>query len=149
MSSGVEIKGTLGLSQRTVLAILDREAQLSVRQAETMRAKALNAAAPVGRTSGQRRTANPSGTPLSKSHRPSVRKTGRGWQGRVRRNTDAWYGRIVERGRPAGRSETGRGYPAAPANPFVDHTDAAVAGEAERILEQGAARAAAKIDQRL
>jgi hypothetical protein len=130
--SGVKVIGELDVSERTVLAILDREASASVREATRMRATAINAAAPVG----------PTGR-LSKSHKASVRKTPFGHVGRVRRNQDAWYGRIVERGR--GDAE-GTG-PAA-ANPFVDRVDAAIESEAERILESGAEDAARQIEAR-
>jgi hypothetical protein len=137
--SGVQITGKLDLSERKVLGVLDQEAQRSVRAATRLRATAINAAAPVGPT---RR--------LSRSHKPSVRKTPVGYQGRVRRSQDAWYGAVVERGRSAGRSKrTGRAYPAARANPFVDRVDAGISDEAEQLLAAGAERAASQIEARL
>jgi hypothetical protein len=148
--SGVQVTGELKLSERTVLGVLDQEAQRSVREATRMRATAINAAAPVGRTSGRTRPANPSGTPLSRSHKPSVRKTPFGYRGSVRRAADAWYGGVVERGRKAGRSSRSRrAYPAARANPFVDRVDAGISDEAEQLLAAGAERAASQIEARL
>ena len=148
--SSAKVEGKLDITERTVLGILDEEAKKATGAATRRVTKEINAKAPVGPTSGRARKANPAGAKLSKGHRPSVRRKEHGYAGLIRRVPDVWYGRIVEKGRKAGRGRgQGRRYPAARANPFVDRGAAAVEREAQTLLEAGADRAADRIEARL
>lgn len=142
MPSRVELGDGIDISEQTVLATLDAEAKKSTGAATRLAVKAVRDESPVGETKR-----------LRPAHRASVRRTGYGYAGSVRRLSDAWYGRIVERGRKKGRSKRagsrGRRYPAAPADPFVDRAAVRVADEVEQQLEAGGARAADKIDRKL
>lgn len=142
--SQVKVSAPLKVNEQTVTTIVDNASKTAVRAATKVALTAIQAEAPVGATKV-----------LKAAHRMSVRRTPYGHQGRIRRLNDAWYGRIVERGRkpgrskPKGRFRRGRRYPGARPNPFVDRAVLAIADEAERLLEAGAEQAAEAIRKRL
>jgi hypothetical protein len=138
MAAGAKIEGSLAVAQSTVFAILDDEARAATSRATKVGAVAINAAAPRG----------PTGR-LARAHRASVSRSGHGYAGKIRRAGEAWYGIVVEKGRHAGVARTGRRYPAARANPFVDRATAAVEAQVERILVEGGERAATRIQERV
>lgn len=139
MKTGAAVDGRVAVTEATVLTILEEEARESVREATKLLRAAADAEAPVG----------PTGL-LAKSHKQSVTRTPYGIQGRLKRRPEAWYGRIVERGRKPGRSKrSGRRVSAAKANPFIDRAAAQTAAQAEALMEEGAVRAARRIEARV
>lgn len=132
-----EIDGDLPISEQSAIGVLDQEAARSVRQGAQIGRAAIRGAAPeeTGR--------------LKRAHGYSVRKTGFGHVASMTRKADAWYGRIVEGGRVAGVAASGRRYPSAPANPYVDEAAARSLPAVERVILAGGDRAAERIAEML
>jgi hypothetical protein len=137
VKASADIDGQLGVTERSVWAILDDEGKASVRAATKVLRSAVEEESP-------KRTRT-----LASSHKQSVTRTGYGYKGQLKRHPRAWYGRIVERGRKAGRGRTGRRVGAARANPFVERAAARVEPQAESLLAAGADRAADRIEQQV
>lgn len=146
MRATARIEGELGLSEPTVHTILDEEAQRSTRDATKLFRSAVEGEAPVG----QARDGDLHPGLLASSHKQSVTRTPYGYKGQLKRRPEAWYGRIVEKGRKAGRSKrTGRRVSATTPDPFVDRAATKVETSAQDLMEQGASRAAARIQARV
>lgn len=145
MKASAHVDGQLRVTESTVLSTLEQEARKAVTDATKALEAAVAAEAPVGKAADG--DIHPG--LLAKSHRRSVTRTGYGTRGTLRRLPDAWYGRIVTRGRKAGRGRTGRPVGAMAANPYDERAAEKVASVAEDLLEQGATRAARRIETRL
>lgn len=131
-----KISGHLGVTPSSALTVLDQEAQIAEREAIKFTRDKVRDASPVGPGRG--------GKHLRDQYRYSVRRTGYGYMARLRRTSDGWYGRVVERGRHAGFSR-GWHYPAAKANPYVERVAIEISPAVQKILEAGGPRAAARI----
>lgn len=147
----VRIDGDLTLTPAEAVRVLDDESKRATRTATKLLEGAISAGAPVG----------PTGR-LKRGHRAQVSRTPFGYEGRIRRNANAWYGRIVEGGRrggtaarlrPTGRAKfAGRPAPRVgrmTAQPFVRVAATANQLAARAALEAGADRAATRIAERL
>lgn len=145
MTARVDVKGRIGVSEATVLTILDEEARESTRDATKLLRAAVEAEAPVGSPADG--DIHPG--LLAKSHKQSVTRTPYGVRGTLKRRPEAWYGRIVEKGRKAGRGRTGRRVGAQAPNAFIDRAAAKVEPAAQALLEQGSEKAARRIQRRL
>lgn len=132
-----QLDGDLPITEQSAIGILDQEASRATRKAGQIGRAAIRDAAP--EVTGR----------LKRSHGYSVRKSGFGWLAQMTRKADGWYGRIVEGGRHAGVAASGRHYPAAEANPYVDEAAARSLPAAERVLLAGGDRAAERIAERL
>lgn len=138
--SGTKIDNPLDASERTVITILDTEAQAAVKDSTAMLKRAVRAGSPV--LTGR----------LRKSFRQQTKRTKQGYLGRLRRDPEAFYGKFVEmgrKGRKAGTFRTRRPVGAMAANPFVARAAAQVDSEVEARLEEGAERGAKRIERRL
>jgi hypothetical protein len=131
------IDGRLGITETSAITILDQEAKAADRDAIKLTRESVKAHTPVGPGRG--------GKHLRDQYRFNVVRTAYGYVAQLRRTSDGWYGRIVENGRHAGVSASGRHYPAATANPHVERGAAAAHGPALIRLEGGAERAAKRI----
>lgn len=145
MKAKAEVDGHLRVTEATVLTTLDVEARKSVTDATKLLERAVAAEAPVGDAADG--DIHPG--LLASSHKRSIARTPYGVRGTLKRHPDAWYGRIVAKGRNAGRGRTGRRVGPMRANPYDERAAEKIAEAAEHALEAGATRVAKHIERRL
>lgn len=145
MRAKAEVAGHLRVSEPTVLTTLEKEARKAVTDATKLLEGAVAAEAPVGDAADG--DIHPG--LLAASHKRSITRTPYGVKGTLKRKPEAWYGRVVAKGRKAGRGRDGRPVGATRANPYDERAATKVAAAAQRLMEEGATRAAKRIEARL